>query len=191
MTASGAQLNETWSIERENETHCILSGTRGSTDAYQYKLNSMKLANRWRKLTLIGYRGGDPLLNVSFPMTLSSQTCESIATGMTANIDENDWPSFLTAHYEDLLVKLSGDRVDVRSPSDVCPTGITIGDWGYLIQRPGILRISSRGFHIRIRSRSTFLCMKGIVSVVLRAFLLDTHHFMVDLMNSINKTSST
>ena len=59
---------------------------------------------------------------------LSSQTCESIATGMTANIGENDWPSFLTAHYEDLLVKLSGDRV----AGDLCPTGTTVGDWGYL-----------------------------------------------------------
>ena len=151
---------------------------------------STRIKNRWTEFNLTGIRHQTSLIHVSFAETVSVQNCSFLADRVNTNINENGWPWFLTATYKDLINKLSGDKFETRHPDNVCTSAELTGPWGYLTQRPGALGIRSGGMYLHFRSSSDFFCMHTVVPVVLRAFLLDVRHFVVDLNKYLNNTST-
>lgn len=177
-----------WQVRNISDSECVICAEPNNEIPHSYILNSSRIQGRWGDINVVGYSKGVPFLRVRFPQGILGKTCQSIASKMNDNIEENGFPLFLTSMYEELSRKLSGDRIE-KLPSDgVCPARTLIGDWGYLLQQPGRLLMSSRGMLVSLHSQKTDQCMKGIVSVVLRAFLLDAHHFMVDLKRHLDDT---
>jgi hypothetical protein len=177
-----------WQVRNISDSECIISAEPTNEIPHSYILNSTRIQDLWGDINVVGYNKGFPFLRARFPQVILGKTCQSIASSMNDNKEENGFPLFLTSMYEELTRKLSGDRI-MKLPSDgVCPARTLIGDWGYLLQQPGRLLMSSRGMLINLHSQKTDQCMTGIVSVILRAFLLDAHHFMVDLKRHLDDT---